>query len=90
MFGFIIRPLIRKELKKMAKEYIQPVLTFLRDIGLKSGGLVTILGLALIGAMAYYEKGTDTHVMWVGIVTVVFGALRIFYSNGKIKESEKK
>ena len=65
MFGWLIRPLI-----------INPVLNFFKEIGLKTGGLVTLCGIGAIFALEWYSKLTMNSAISIGAVTAIFIVFR--------------
>lgn len=87
MFGFILKPLIRKEIKKMIEKFIIPITTFLKEIGLKSGGLVVLVGVGSIFWLEWNDKSTIIGTIVIGIITIAFSLARILV---KVKNKPSK
>jgi len=76
MFDWLIRPLIRKEIKDMLDKILSPILNFLKEIGLKTGGLVAIGGIGAIFALEWYGKLTMYSAISIGAITAIFIVFR--------------
>jgi len=74
MLGFIIKPIIKKYLRNMMKDFIQPILDFVTGV-VNKWGMKSIVALG--GIYALYDlsiKGVVTGIpIVIGIVAIVVG-----------------
>ena len=62
----------------MLEKILMPILTFLKEIGLKTGGLVTLGGIGSLFALEWYDKLSVESAVSITIITIVFIGFRTF------------
>ncbi len=92
LFGWIIRPIIKKEIAKVMKDLIQPIADFIKTIMQIENGskfLVTIAGIGGIIWLKYKAIGDPTTTITIACLIVAYYFADIYYKS-KIKNGEPK
>ena len=62
----------------MLDKILTPILNFLKEIGLKTGGLVALGGIGGIFALEWYGKLSVNSAISIGVITAIFIVFRTF------------
>jgi len=69
--GAVIGPIIRKEIMKVIKEFIQPILDLIKTLVQPEKGTKFLITLAVVGSVAYLHKaGIATTSSDLGLVAL--------------------
>jgi len=84
LLGKLLRPIILKEVKRLMKEFVQPIIELVKTILQREKGTKFLVAIAGIGGLIYLAKlALATTPLIIGIVAVVVGYFLIDFFHKK-------